>query len=218
MEEKNLTYTEWLDSAEEFAQSPYEVHGFELREGHVYPVPGTKETVRIGTDAMAEPCFVVKHEKETYVTDRRDRAECWLWERLTGRRCPLHDSEIMPAPPGYQVGSYPFAKSLLMEYEDKEGAVTLLTDLVMDQVEVIFNENIGARDGFGDAQWLNFNAINALWGNKTYRQFQDNGVALYKHDGLWQLILLDWQPRPSRLRRQQELARQQADGCNTAGE
>jgi len=158
------------------------------------------EPVRIGNidkHALDEPCFAARtpDQKEVYITDRLERAECWLWEQLTGRTCPLRECELAPAPPGYRAGVYPFARAAECDGTRKIGEkwvvlLTCLTDLVPEQVETIFNDQIGAMDGFGDAMWLNFAAIDRIWPNKYFRQFQDNGAALYKHDAMWQLLML----------------------------
>jgi hypothetical protein len=206
MKNKVLTFEEWCGQAAPFQCMPYEVHGLEVTSGMQYPLPDPVdelhrlEPVRIGNidkHALDEPCFAARtpDQKEVYITDRLERAECWLWEQLTGRTCPLRECELAPAPPGYLAGTYPFDCAARGNGTRKIGEkwvvlLTCLTDLVPEQVEAIFNDQIGAMDGFGDAMWLNFAAIDRIWPNKYFRQFQDNGMALYKHDAMWQLLML----------------------------
>ena len=199
MKDNVLTFEEWCGHAAPFQCMPYEVHGLVVTSGMQDPQPLREapglEPVRIGNIDKDEPCFVTRHQQEVYITDRLERAEGWLWEQLTGRTCPLRECQLAPAPPGYRKGTYPFVRAVGGNGTRKIGEkwvklLTCLTDLVPEQVEAIFNDQIGAIDGYGDAMWLNFTAIDRIWPNKYFQQFQDNGAALYKHDAMWQLLLL----------------------------
>lgn len=132
-----------------------------------------------GTREGPQYMYSTQVGRETYVSDRLDRVECWLWEEITGFTCPFNkwglSLDDMPQ------GEYP---------EEQYTYITALEDLVPEQVEEIVNNRIGVENGFGDAIWLNFAAIDKLWVNKSYVMFDDEGVTLYKVDGRFDLLVM----------------------------
>lgn len=126
-----------------------------------------------------KPGFTAQVGRETYVSDRLDRVECWLWEEITSFTCPLNKPGVCFGDLSH--GVYP---------QDHYTYVVVVEELVAEQVEATFNNHIGAENGFGDALWLNFAAIDKLWENKAYVIYGAEGVALYKHDDRFELLVM----------------------------
>jgi hypothetical protein len=123
---------------------------------------------------VLQPAYMAIVGPETYVCDRLDKVEAWLWEEITGFTCPLNEPRWTQ---GIEWGEHPV---------DKYACTVMVGHLVPEQVELMAND-IGIFDGFGEDLWLNFTAIRKLLPHEGYVWF-GRETALYNYRDTFQLL------------------------------